>query len=309
MYMKSKYLLFLILGTLAITGCNYKRPLTDFDFNDPNIQIADSLENVDSETAHVVLLYGQSNADGVSHNGILETKQPHLFSEYSTGYGNVLINFYNDGGQNTSNLSFRKCTLGCGCGDAYFGPEMGIAQRMHEKYPSEKTFIIKWTFGGTNLSRDWLDGSYRRGNLYDSSMDFSIKCLDYLLSKGYELSIDGICWMQGETDTFFSTTRRYYKDTYAYVRFLRHDLSKYQEEIKFIDAGINEEKLVWLDANKINKAKKQFANESELNEYIDTNEMCLTSLGEPEESVDRAHYDSGSMVKLGQAFGDKLIGE
>lgn len=307
-YMKSKFILFFTLGTLVLTGCNYKKPLDDFTFNNPSIQIADTLENVNNETAHIVFLFGQSNADGVSNNGCLEVKQPQVFAEYSAGYNDVQINFYNDGGNYSSNLAFKQCTLGCGCGDAYFGPEMGIAQRLHESHPTDKSFIIKWTWGGTNLRRQWLDGNYGRGTYYNSSMDFSIKCLDYLMSKGYNLSIDGICWMQGESDTFFSNASRYYKDTYAYVRFLRHDLKKYQEQIKFIDAAINEEKNVWVKADKINAGKRRFANESELNIYIDTNGLGLTTLQEPEGNVDKSHYDSESMVKLGQAFGDSLIG-
>ena len=36
--------------------------------------------------------------------------------------------------------------------------------------------------------------------------------------------------------------------------------------------------------------------------------MNLTSQHEPVENPDTAHYDSLSMVKLGQAFGNALVG-
>ena len=60
---------------------------------------------------------------------------------------------------------------------------------------------------------------------------------------------------------------------------------------------------MWLYPKAINKGKKKFANESSLNYLIDTNALGITTRTEPEGSVDYAHYDSLSMVKLGQEFG------
>ena len=56
----------------------------------------------------------------------------------------------------------------------------------------------------------------------------------------------------------------------------------------------------------INKAKKDYSETSSLNYFIDTNALGITTRNEPEGSIDYAHYDSLSMVKLGQEFG-KII--
>ena len=281
---------------LALTGCT------------PKIQIVDTLPDVSGEKAHVVLLYGQSNADGVSHNSCLKITSESKYNEYNNGYENVYINFVNDKKGNSSNYAFRKCTLGCGYTTECFGPEMGIAEKMSEAYPNEKTFIIKWTVGGTVLKTQWLNGNKKRGDLYKRSVDFSLKCLDYLKDKGYKFNIDGVCWMQGESDSMASDADRYYEDTVSYVKYLRNDFRKYQSEIKFIDAGINELEPIWVKPDEINNTKKKFASESDLNFYIDTAAMNLSSIHEPEGQPDVAHWDSLSMVQLGQAFGDILRG-
>ena len=182
---------------------------------------------------------------------------------------------------------------------------MGIAQKMSEAYPDELTLIVKYTWGETILKEQWLDDNGGRGNLYNSSMDLSLKCLNYLTSKGYDWKIDGICWMQGESDTVYSSPKRYYQDTVNYVGLMRHDFKSYQEEIKFIDAGIYEAPGIWKDADKLNNSKKKFAKESDLNIYIDPNELELTTQNEPIGSVDYAHYDATSMVRLGCAFGEE----
>lgn len=297
----------LIPALFALASCESRVfVLTDFKFKDDKVQIKDTLNNVENEKAHVVLLYGQSNADGVSHSSYLERNDKTKYDEYLEGYDNVLINYVNDGWLTSSNSSFIKCTLGCGYTSTAFGPEVGIAEIMHNKYKNEKTFIIKWTWGGTVLDNQWLNGKLARGDLYNSSMDFTLKSLNYLKDKGYKIQLDGICWMQGESDCLFVDQNRYLEDTEAYVAFLRHDLKKYNENIRFIDAGINEEEGIWLKPELVNNAKKEFANKDNLNIYIDSAELKLTSMGEPDGQVDFAHFDSMSMVKLGQAFGDAL---
>ena len=296
--MKFKMLLLSSLASICLRGCSENFQVkSDFDYKDDSFEIADTLENVTGKKAHIVLLYGQSNADGVSLNEYLQYNDVAKYSEYVAGYDNVFINYCNDGWNASSNKMFQKCTLGCGCSSQTFGPEMGIAEKIKQLYPDETTFIIKWTWGGTALRHEWLDGSRLRGKLYNSAMDFSLKCLNYLASKGYSLSIEGICWMQGESDAWESDWNLYYKDTNAFVSYLRHDLKAYSESIKFLDAAINEEDGVWPHPEVINKAKREFSNKSSLNIYIDTNALGLTTQREPAENPE-----------LGRAFGDALRG-
>ena len=310
MYMKTKYLLLCGIAAIALTGCNKDFKVeTDFTYNNPGCNIVDNLHNVHNKVAHIAVLYGQSNADGVSYDSYLKANDEAKFNEYASGYENVLINFFNDGGANSSNYAFQKASLGCGCATFTYGPEIGMAEIMSKTYPGEQSFIIKWTWGGTALRNQWLDGSRNRGELYNYALDYTLKCLNVIGSKGYTLSLEGICWMQGESDAWETDWNLYFKDTNAFVSYLRHDFQSVSQSIKFIDAGINEEEGVWSNPKVINKAKKKFAELSDLNIYIDTTALGLTTKHEPAENPDTAHYDSMSMVQLGQAFGNALVGK
>jgi len=301
--MKRSIPLFL-LSIISFTGCSKSLELTPFTYHNDNVKITDNMPFVIHENAHVVFLFGQSNADGVSSGEYLAKNNPSKYTEYVNGYHNVYINYVNDNYITSSNSAFIKCVLGCGCAPSYFGPEMGIAEKMSLAYPKDKIFIVKWTWGGTTLDNQWLNGKGNRGDLYNSAMDFSLKCLSYLKSKGYSLTIDGITWMQGENDSRYKDENRYYVNTKNFVTLLRYDLHSYQEKIRFVDAGINEESGIWVKPECINNAKKKFQKESDLNYYIDPTELGLTSKQEPSASPDYAHFDSLSMVKLGQAFGE-----
>ena len=305
--MKLKKIIPLILLSASLSACGYHFSIKgDFEYKDDTFDIVGSLKLERTNKARVVLLYGQSNAVGGAHTYFLQQKDYAKFEEYEEGYDNVYINFYDDKGHNSSNYEFQKCALGCGYTKDYFGPEMGIAEQLHYSYKDEMCFIIKSGFGGTRLKDQWLDGHHDRGELYNISMDFTLKCLKYLKKVGYEISIEGICWMQGESDALWDETVAYYRNTEAYVSLLRYDLKEYGDSIKFVDATINEDEGIWKYAKGVNEAKKNFQETSKLNYLLDTNALRLSTRSEPEEKPDIAHYDSLSMVKLGQEFG-KII--
>ena len=298
--MKLKTLLALSIISLLSIGC-YKDPDDSKHLNlRDDFTINDTLSLGSGKTANIVLLYGQSNATGCSRVDYLINTNKAAYDLYSQGFDNVFINL------NMENFSahtdgFVKNTLTTGY-DVIFGPEMGISEKVSSAFSNE-TFIIKYTYGGTTLHDQWLDGQGGRGGLYNHSMMFTIQSLDYLLSKGYHLNFLGLCWMQGENDAV-KGLKNYYDNTKALVSYYREDLKIYTESLRFVDAYINQ---IWDGNNYVNDAKRRFSQESELNYVIDTISLGLTTAHEPVEQPDIAHYDSQSMVLLGRAFGDALI--
>ena len=69
----------------------------------------------------------------------------------------------------------------------------------------------------------------------------------------------------------------------------------------FVDAGIAEID-IWPEHNDVNKAKEKLASGNDYNKYFSTSSMGLATNLEPVEGPDLAHYDSISMIKLGQKF-------
>ena len=114
--------------------------------------------------------------------------------------------------------------------------------------------------------------------------------------------------MQGESDTTEYKASRYYNNLIKFTSYLREDLDKYNnDEIYFIDAGISDSPYCEPSYKEINKAKKDFSTLSPYNIYFPTIEEGLTTMYEPYENPDLGHYDSLSMIKLGELFGEKLL--
>ncbi|MBO4323462.1 MAG: hypothetical protein J5836_02255 [Clostridia bacterium] len=271
--------------------------------------VKDTLQSVNGQAARVVLLYGQSNATGVASNAYLAQKDAEAFAVASSGYDNVLINYFTENGGNSSGGEFVTCKLGQAASADYFGPEVGIADVLSKTYQSETTFIIKYSWGGSALDFQWLDGNHNRGDMYFAAKAFTLTSLEYLKKKGYKPIIEAVCWMQGETDSITEDMAdKYYKNTEKFVSYLKNDFKGYYEnDFKFIDAGIAEI-IFWTNYEKINAAKKRYADSNENRYYFSTQEMGLTTLEEPAENPDIAHYDSTSMLALGKKFGEIAVG-
>ena len=276
------------------------------------------------KTAKVIILAGQSNAVGVGYTHCL----PKHFSsekvqEYKNGYENVLINYFS---HDISSIRFEKTRTGCAekTKDT-FGPEIGIAEFLSEKYPDEKFFIVKCAFGGTNLYHDWLSPSsgeeynsqscalgdsdsphYRSGGwCFNELIKLIHQSIFILESMNYKTEICGFCWMQGESDAFDMQHVNNYRKHYENMLSDFNDVfGEYSKNCVYADAGISE---IWQYYREINEHKKEHANSTVNSFYIDTIAAGLTTLNEPEPQADTAHYDSHCTVKLGALFAEKII--
>ena len=274
------------------------------------VTINDTLPDGEGKKAHVVLLGGQSNASGCSRDEYLKKNvSEEKYNEYKNGYDNVYINYYVSGYNESS--GFVKCVSLQGEAGGFFGPELGIAEKLNELYPDEQFFIIKCAWGGTNLYEQWLSPSSRgkTGELYQKFVKFVNVSMEYLISKNYDVKIEGMCWMQGESDSFSITHATDYKDNLiTFIDDIRKEFSEYASDdgIAFIDAYIADNPLYWVFCDAVNNSKAAVAESSELNVLVDTISAGLTCSEEPDGEPDLAHYDSMSEIKLGNMFAESL---
>lgn len=273
-------------------------------------EISNSIsQKEDSNVAQVVVLLGQSNMEGHTNASYLTKTMPDKANEYVKGYGDVKISFWNSGVY-SSNNQFANVKLGQGKSENHFGPEVGIAETMHNA-SKKNVFIVKYAQGATSLYNHWRSPSSnngRPGALYSGAIEYILKCIDALENMGYYPEIKAVCWMQGEDDSNSNRYTNYYTYEKAFINDLRDDLLLYKDldGIYFLDAaiaGID----VWKEHEIINKAKIQNAEEDILSEFIDTNAKGLHTNYEPVGAVDIYHYDSNCMIELGRLFGNVLI--
>lgn len=311
----------LLLSPMAIlsTGCQ-KTQNTSKESSEEKSSISESTSLGDPTPVDVIIISGQSNAVGCTRSScITRSIGASKYSEYMKGYNNIKIaydcwtkdegpRFYS---QNSSkNDDFVKVMLGQGNSEATFGPEIGIAEAMTEKY-GDKLYIIKYACGASNLKDDWVS---KDSPMYGRFVKYIKKQMDNLKSKNLIPTIKAFCWMQGEGDSYEGYYQDYYKNTKAFVTNLREELKELSgnKDFPFIDAGINNSKdpntgaLIWQYYRKVNEAKKQFAEESDNNFYIDTIAAGMHTSEEPFGDVDACHYDTESEVLLGHLFAEQF---
>ena len=221
----------------------------------------------------VVLISGQSNAVGCTRANAIKdwNNGTAKFYQYVEGFPEIQIAFdswtkdiQSDGSpifysQNKSkDDTFFKVMLGQGNSTSNFGPEIGIAEELHEKY-ANKLFLIKYACGASNLKDDWTK---RDSPMYGRFINYK-----------------------------------------EFVTNVRTDLKELagNKDMPFVDAGINNSPQ-WQYYRQVNAAKQQFAEESDINFYIDTIEAGLHTNQEPKGDIDTAHYDSESQLLLGKLF-------
>ena len=276
----------------------------------------------EAKPVDVVVISGQSNAVGCTHTDcLIDSMGYDKYDEYMTGYPGIQIAYdcwtkdvLGDGtstfySQNTSkNDTFTKVMLGQGNSLATFGPEIGISEALHEKY-ANKLFLIKYACGASNLKDDWAQ---RNSPMYNRFVTYVKKQMDNLKNMGYKPTIKAFCWMQGEGDSYMGYYEHYLENLQTFVGNLRSDLKELSgdKDFPFIDAGINKsinpvtKELKWVYYREVNDAKKQFADLSENNFYIDTIAAGMHTDQEPFDTVDECHYDTESEVQLGHLFAE-----
>lgn len=265
----------------------------------------------------VVIISGQSNAVGCTKSiYIPDSSYGDKYEEYLTGYSDIKIaydcwtkDWPASGGvaffsQNASlRNGFVKTTLGQGNGSATFGPEIGIAESLHEKY-ANKLFLIKYACGASNLKDDWAT---RDSPMYGRLINYVKMQMKNLTDGGYVPTIRAFCWMQGEGDTYLGYYDVYQNNLREFVGNIREDLGSLSSEqgLPFIDAGISDA-YVWEYYKQVNDAKVAFSNESPLNFFIDTIAAGMHTDQEPMFEPDIYHYDSESEILLGHLFADAI---
>ncbi len=264
----------------------------------------------------VVIISGQSNGVGCTHMEYLKKKGSAKYQEYLSGYEDIKIAFdsWTKDWKNNEVLyysqnvskdnSFVKVMLGQGNSLSTFGPEIGIAENVHEKY-ANKLFLIKYACGASNLKDDWAN---RKTPMYRRLIKYVELQMENLKKMGYKPTIKAFCWMQGEGDSYDGYYQEYYENTKQFVGNFREDLKVYSgdKDVPFIDAAINDDPETWEYCKEVNEAKKKFANDGENNIFIDTNEAGMHTDQEPTDGPDKCHYDSESEVLLGKLFAEQF---
>ena len=292
-----------------------EEPITTAPETEKGPEETETMALPEKKKANVILLAGQSNAAGTAFRNYLDT---HYTEEYARdrlaqadrGYPNVLIRYSVnplDPVQGTNeNRVFEPVTFGTGYRNVDYrpewglpyGPEVGIAEYLTEKYPDETFFIIKCGTSGANLRDRWNPAvTASPTNLAGQMARFVKEVLASLEEEGWDPEIVSFCWMQGESDAqegFYSVG---YRTAFSQLVELVSGLGKTPAAgLSVADAGILS---FWPNAQKLNETKKAFSDTSDRYFFIDTSDLDNSRYHEV-----IGHFDCYATIVLGRRFGE-----
>lgn len=301
---KPLFFMSLVLSMLLCACGNSSSPTT-------NHTTIDSTSSEEAKKVDVIFLAGQSNMEGHTHISELQKKLTPTQFQYYSSEMTTRIKFYCDNGKNKSN-GFTKVYLGQGFNASRYGPEIGIAETLEKANLKREVILIKFCLGGTNIYSDWKSFSSSTSNsgskLFNEFLDFGDTAIAELEDMGLEVNLRGLCWMQGESDATQDRMTEKYEE---YEKNLFDDIYQYfedkvEDEFHIFDAYISDCS-TWKNYAAINQAKENNAAKNPNHHIIDTLSEGLEYDSEPTSGVDYFHYDSLSMIKLGQLFGEQII--
>ncbi len=269
------------------------------------------------DVKRVILLAGQSNAVGHSYMKYLNGSGGRISRERveraKKGWENIRIMYSNNpfNGLKEQSDDFLPVTFGYGMkhADVTFGPEVGLAEYLNERFPDEEFYIIKCATGSADLFAMWNPETTGAESLYAEMLRFTEKAMKKLTGDGSKAEIIGFLWMQGESDCARGGDyhdARYESYNTIFGKLIDGFCEKFAaylpdgpEGMAVIQAGMT---AFWQNCNEMNQAKKRYCEQRENAAFFNTFDLPYTN-----DNSDHAHFDAAGMFLLGNRFGETLI--
>ncbi len=293
-------------GTLAGSASQTTEKTTDDASTSPQDQVK-----------RVIILSGQSNAVGHSFRKFLPDAQNKISAERveraEKGWENIRIMYSNNpfNGSKDASDDFLPVTFGYGLKftDVAFGPEVGLAEYLNERFPGEEFYIIKCATGGSDFFAMWNPETTGEASLYADLLRFTDKAMKKLTSDGSKVEIIGFLWNQGESDCsrggdyhdsrFESYNTLFEKLLDGFCEKFAEYLPDGPEGMALIQAGMTS---FWPRHTAMNQAKRRYCVARGNAAFFNTYDLT-TNL----DNSDHAHFDAAAMFLLGNRFGETLI--
>jgi hypothetical protein len=275
-----------------------------------------SAETVVPKSLSVILLGGQSNADGRASSDDIQV----IPSDLQQSQTNVLFYWHTHGTPKNADGTLGTLGVlhpgGTQMPKNGFGPEISLGyylSRVVEQSPGDRLVIIKYAKGGSNLAVDWKAGG-------DSSMNgdgVHYRIFQQVVKDGlvklhqaypdYAIKIAGMVWVQGESDIDGGSAmaNAYATNLTGFIQDMRqtfgNDLpfffSRISAQQKFYSAAKPPKYETYLI---LRKQQADVATTVPNVRLIDTDFSRFTV------KKDFLHFDAAGQSALGKAFADRI---
>lgn len=248
---------------------------------------------IDRPRVRVVIAAGQSNMSGCGDS------RDAAF-DFTPRYDVIFWNHLNDAFEP---LTFGTSDTDCGHDPAeqpfYFGPEISFADAYEKLLGDDLLVIIKYAAGGTSMHVDWVPPGENParpngGPVYNDFMAELDLVFGQLDAAGYDYTVEGMIWMQGESDTDRNNrSAAYFNDLSALIDVVRTRVAN--PEMAFIIARILDNDFGFDE--RVRDAQVLIGETDPFACWIDTDDLT---------KLDIVHYDEPSILTLGNRFANAL---
>jgi len=233
----------------------------------------------------IYLLGGQSNMDG---GGFVSGLAPSL----QLSQDDIEI-FWSGSG------TWQGLTPASYWGSSFFGPEIVFGRTIKDANPTQSLSLIKHAESGTNLASCWYPGVDRNDPAQGSCYVNFLATFDAAMAgvEG-EYNIEGMIWMQGESDATDLTMANNYADN------LRNFIARVREDVNAPDMPFAMGKIdcTWHCSYRdiVRQAQQEVADESDLVHIVETVDLP--------QNYDYLHFDASGMRTLGLRLAQRFLG-
>jgi hypothetical protein len=248
------------------------------------VQVTDVDESTPTRPVSVYLMAGQSNLVG-------EALAADLNPQYATPFPQAQI-------WSRPSSSFKALVPGYDGQTVNVGPEFSFGRRIVER-SNENVYIVKYGLGSTTLENDWKPNSGAQYNAFKQTVDAA---LANLTANGIAYEVDGLVWMQGESDTYNDAYAPKYKDNLT--NFIGTVRGLYGADLD-VAIGLIRNDLPTSRTNLdlVRNAQRAVVGADPRSFLVDTDAL---GLGSNVLKPDGVHYNANGQVLLGNAFANAL---
>ena len=177
-----------------------------------------------------------------------------------------------------------------------FGPEFAFGRAMRKAYPEDGIYLIKTAAGGTSMHKHWTieNGGGSMLRRFRAQAQAALKDLE---KSKVKYRIEGMLWMQGESDAAQGKGAEYEESLREFIKAMRREFK--EREMPFIMGRI----LPTFDKPEgngplVRAAQETVAKELKSVAVFDTDKF---------ERINKGHYNHNGQIELGRTFAKHFL--
>jgi len=190
---------------------------------------------------------------------------------------------------------WQPLALGSGPDSALFGPEWTLGKSLAESFPGDSVHFIKIAAGNTSLALDWRPPSLGNQGWVYGLIEPSLLAAYGQWSSGELPPLEGVFWMQGETDAIKASDAEAYEDNLAHL-IADVRAARKQDSLPWV-VGLIDRQPIWSLADQVRAAQWRVSRSVPGIGLVETRGL----------GTDGVHYTASGQMELGRRMARRWL--